>query len=87
MHWVKLMKNDPNISFSILNFFQVVISADASRANEVRLDINQAKQLSFVLGQILARLNGNLESLLIKKQSASQTEEVININLDGGKDW
>ena len=87
MHWVKLMQNEPINTFQIQNFFKVVKSADASRANEVRLDINQAKQLSFVLGQILARLNGNLESLLIKKQSASQTEEVININLDGGKDW
>ena len=87
MHWVKLMQNEPINTFPIQNFFKVVKSADASRANEVRLDINQAKQLSFVLGQVLARLNGNLESLLIKKQSASQTEEVININLDGGKDW
>ena len=81
------MQNEPINTFQIQNFFKVVKSADASRANEVRLDINKAKQLSFVLGQILARLNGNLESLLIKKQSASQTEEVININLDGGKDW
>ena len=81
------MQNDPINTYPIQNFYKIVKSADASRAKEVRLDINQAKQLSFVLGQVLARLNGNLEAIIAQQNQTSNPDEIISINLDGGKEW
>lgn len=81
------MQNDPINTYPIQNFYKIVKSADASRAKEVRLDINQAKQLSFVLGQVLARLNGNLEAIIAQQTQKSDPGEIISINLDGGKEW
>ena len=45
-----------------------------------------AKQLSFVLGQVLARYAGNLENFITQSTPNTQSE-VININVDGGKEW
>ena len=50
--------------------------------NEVRLDINQAKTLAFTLGIVLARLNGDLEKLI---QKTPQEEQVIEVQMDGGR--
>jgi hypothetical protein len=65
----------------IQQFIQHVKSADNSRAKEVKIDIQQAKNLAFTLGIVMGRLNGDLEKLLLER---SQTEEVIRIEMDGG---
>lgn len=75
------MPTDPINTSSIQQFFQQVKQAEASRAREVKLDIVQAKNLAFTLGEVMARLNGDLEKLLATQSS---TEEVIQVTVDGG---
>ena len=76
--------NEPLNTIPIQQFIQVVKSADNSRSNEVRIDINTAKNLAFTLGIVMSRLNGDLEKLL---QSNTNTEEAIQINMDGGSNF
>ena len=76
--------NEPLNTIPIQQFIQVVKSADNSRSNEVRIDINTAKNLAFTLGIVMSRLNGDLEKLL---QGNTNTEESIQINMDGGSNF
>lgn len=78
------MQNDPINTAPIKQFISMVKSADASRAKEVRIDIQQAKNLSFTLGIVLSQLTEDLEKLLVKKTSGA--DEVIQVNIDG-KGW
>ena len=57
------MQNDPINTAPIKQFISMVKSADASRAKEVRIDIQQAKNLSFTLGIVLSQLTEDLEKL------------------------
>jgi len=61
-------------------FIQQVKSADASNQKEIRLDIQTAKKVAFTLAEVMTRLNGDLEELLIKDKNA---EEVISIIMQG----
>lgn len=79
------MSTPPLNTAHIEQFIQIVRSAENSRAKEVKIEINQAKNLAFTLGQVMARLNGDLEELLVKQ--ASGENDVININMDGGSGW
>ena len=69
----------------IQQFIQQVKTADASRQQEVKMNIEQARRLAFTLGEVMARLNGDLEQLLTRKNSGA--DEVIQINMDGGSKW
>jgi len=73
---------DPINTHPIQQFISQVKSADASNQKEVRVDIQSAKNLSYCLGIVLARLAGDYEELLVK--SSSTDEEVISISVDGG---
>ena len=73
---------DPINTHPIQQFISQVKSADASNQKEVRVDIQSAKNLSYCLGIVLARLAGDYEELLAK--SSSTDEEVISISVDGG---
>ena len=77
------MPNDVNM-LPIQQFINAVRSADASKQREIKMDIQTAKRLAFTLGEAMARMNGDLESLLLKKQAQ---EEVIKVELDGGGGW
>lgn len=72
--------NKPINTFPIQQFIGAVKSADTQNAKEIKIDIKTAKELSFTLGMIMARLNGDLEQIIAK----SSNEEEITINLDGG---
>jgi hypothetical protein len=37
------------------------------------------------MGEVMSRLNGDLEKLLIK--TASREDEVIQVQMDGGSSW
>lgn len=76
--------NNPLNTIPIQQFIQQVKTAENSRAKEVRLDMQQAKNLAFTLGIVMSRLNGDLEKLLSKSNTA---EEIINITMDGGNTW
>ncbi len=66
-------------------FLQQVKSAENSQAREIKMDIATAKNLAFSLGIVMARLEGDLEKLVL--QSKNTDDEVIEVNLDGGAGW
>ena len=63
----------------------MVKSAEGSNAKEVRLTMPQAKNLAFTLGITMARLHGDLEKFV--KDSKSNNDEVIEVNMDMGGKW
>jgi len=77
--------NEPLNTAPIQQFLQQVKSADASNSRELRLEIQAAKRLAFTLGEVMARLNGDLEKLIVKQ--ASGDNDVIQINMDAGSGW
>jgi hypothetical protein len=68
----------------VQQLIQMVKVAEQSRAKEVRLDINQAKTLAFTLGEIMARLHGDMEEVIDKKIEKLNQDQVIEINMDSG---
>lgn len=73
---------EPLNTIPLQQFISQVKSADASRAKEIRLDINTAKNLAFTIGIVMSRLQGDLEKLVLE---ANSNEEVIQIDMDGGR--
>ena len=73
---------EPLNTIPLQQFLNAVKAAEQSRAREVKLDIATAKTLAFTLGAVMSRLHGDLE--LLVAQSKDNSEEVIQINLDGG---
>jgi hypothetical protein len=69
----------------IQQFISQVKGADASKQKEIKMNIDQARRLAFTLGEVMARLNGDLEQLLARKNSGA--DDVIQINMDGGSKW
>ena len=78
-------KSEPINTAPIQQFLSQVKGADSSNQREVRLDIQSAKRLAFTLGEVMARLNGDLEKLLLAQ--ASGQNEVIEVKLDSGSNW
>ena len=78
-------QNEPLNTAPIQQFISQVKSADASQVKEVKLNIQQAKRLAFTLGEVMSRLNGDLEQILSRKNSGN--DEVINVKMDGGTGW
>jgi hypothetical protein len=72
-------QNEPLNTTAITQFLNQVKSADAGRAKDIRMDIQQAKALAFTLGLVMTRLNGDLEQILAKKNSGD--DEVIQIQI------
>jgi hypothetical protein len=79
------MQNEPLNTAPIQQFIAQVKSADMSSAKDLRLDMVTAKRLAFTLGEVMARLNGNLEEIIIRKSEG--TDEVIEVRMDGGGNW
>lgn len=78
------MSTEPINTMPVQQLIQMVKVAEQSRAKEVRLDINQAKTLAFTLGEIMARLHGDMEEVLDKKIEKLNQEQTIEINMDSG---
>jgi hypothetical protein len=70
---------DPINTLPLQQFISTVKSADASNAREIKLDTQTAKRLAVSLGEVLARLNGDLEDLLIKKASGEDDNIVVQL--------
>lgn len=79
------MSTEPINTQPIQQFIQQVQSAEASRAKEIRMDINAAKNLSYTLGIAMARLNGDLEKYIAKQVEKMQADQVIEISMDSGE--
>ena len=77
---------EPLNTMPVQQFIQQVKAADAGKEREVKLNIDQAKRLAFTLGEVMARLEGDLERL-VKEQSTAVDNETIEVHLDGGSDW
>ena len=73
---------EPLNTIPLQQFLNAVKAAENSRAREVKLDINTAKNLAFTLGIVMSRLHGDLEKLVA--ESKDSNDEVIQVNLDGG---
>lgn len=78
------MENEQLNTIPIQQFINAVKGADASKQREVKLDIQNAKRLAFTLGEVMTRLNGDLEALLLKK---NEEDNVVQVQLDGGQNW
>jgi len=80
------MSNDPINTGPIQAFIKQVQAAENSRAKEVRMDITQAKNLSFTLGIVMSRLHGDLEKF-VKENAGGGSDEVIQVQIGGTGDW
>ena len=79
------MQSNPLNTMPLQQFIQQVKTADAGRAKEVKLTIDQAKRLAFTLGEVMSRLEGDLEKLLA--ESSGSSDEVIEVRVDGGSSF
>lgn len=79
------MQNEPLNTVPIQQFISQVKSADASKSKEVKLTLEQSKRLAFTLGEVMTRLNGDLEQILARKNSGA--DDVITVNMDSGSNW
>lgn len=75
------MSNTPINTAPIQQLIQQIKVADQSNQKEVKIDIATAKNVAYTLGIVMSRLAGDYEQLLSKKDK----EEVIQIQMDGGK--
>ena len=73
---------EPLNTISLQQFLQQVESAENSQAREVKLSIQQAKNLAFTIGIVMSRLHGDLEKLVA--ESKNSNDEVVQITVDGG---
>ncbi len=78
-------QNDPLNTVPIQQFISQVKSADASKAKEVKLTIEQSKRLALTLGEVMARLTGDIEQILARKNNGA--DDVIQVNMDSGSNW
>lgn len=74
---------EPLNTSEIERFISAVKNAENSRAKELRIDIQNAKNLAYTLGIVMARLNGDLEKLIANQEN----NQTIEINLDQGNSW
>ena len=81
------MPTEPINTLPIQQFIQQVKSADNSKARDVKLSIDQAKNLAFTLGIVMGRLNGDLEKLIASKSGNISNDAEIEVKLDGGSNW
>lgn len=72
-------QSDPINTAPLQQFISQVKNADAGRQKDIRMDIAQAKRLAFTLGEVMTRLNGDLEALLVRKTSGQ--DEIIDIQI------
>ena len=77
------MTKEPINTVPLEKFFQQVKVAEQSNSKDVRLSIADAKVLALTVGQINARLLGDMEQFISNKQTQSE-QEVINVEMDGG---
>ena len=72
------MPIEPINTLPIEVFIQTVKQSEASRAKEVRIDLNTAKNLAFTLGIVMARMNGDLEKF-VKENAGGEADQYMRI--------
>jgi len=71
----------------LVKFIQDIKQANNSRQKEIRLPIDQANTIALTLGQVMSRLEGDLELLVAAYAEKSNNDQEIVINLDGGSNF
>ena len=69
----------------IQKFVQQVKVADAGNHKEIRMQIQEAKNLMFALSTVLANQQGRLDQLIIDNKG--NADEVVTVTMDGGTGW
>jgi len=77
------MQKDPINTIPLEKFFSQVRAAEQGNAKDVRLTLDDAKILALTLGQINARLLGNIEEFIATK-AVEKDSEIVNVEMDGG---
>ena len=76
------MQNPINTA-ALLQFTQLLKSAELTQQKELKMTIQQARLLNIALTEVLAKLSQDYESLFHTLKQSS-TNEVVSIQLDGG---
>ena len=74
----------PINTYPLEKFIQQVKAADLGNQRDIRLDMEQAKILSYTLAMVMTRLNGDLEKLI---SEIPEKDQIIQVNMDGGSGW
>jgi hypothetical protein len=74
--------SNPINTYPITSLIQQIKAADISQQKEIRIDIKNAKLLSYALGEILSKVNQDYELLL--KNLQKSTGDTVTVQLDGG---
>lgn len=77
-----MKKLEPLNTLPLQQFIQQVKSAESSRSKEIKMDIDQAKNLALTLGIVMSRLTGDLEKFITELYHAQ--DQTIEIKMDGG---
>jgi 5-bromo-4-chloroindolyl phosphate hydrolysis protein len=81
------MSTEPLNTQPIIQFINLVKSADASKQKEIRLDINQARIIALTLGSVMTRLEGDLEKFVVENINKLNSEQIITVSMDAGSNW
>ncbi len=74
--------SNPINTYPIKSLIQQIKAADISQQKEIRIDIKNAKLLSYALAEILSKVNQDYELLL--KNLQKSTGDTVTVQLDGG---
>ena len=69
----------------IQKFIQQVKVADAGNHKEIKMSIQEAKNLMYSMNTGIANTQGRLEQLIIDNKSSG--DEVVTVTMDGGSGW
>jgi hypothetical protein len=67
----------------IVQFLQILKSAELSQAKEVKMSIQQARLVHIALTELMNKVNQDYESIL-NELKKSVDSDVITVQLDGG---
>ncbi len=76
---------EPLNTVPLQQFIQQVKAAENSRSKEVKLTLEQAKNLAFTIGIVMSRLHGDLEKLVSESKNGS--DEVIQVQIGSNSSW
>jgi hypothetical protein len=74
--------SNPINNYPITSLIQQIKAADIGQQKEIRIDIKNAKLLSYALAEILSKVNQDYETLL--KNLQKSTGDTVTVQLDGG---
>jgi len=79
------MPIEPLNTLPLQQYLQRVKTADGSNAKEVKLSMNEAKDLAFTIGLVMSRMEGDLERLV--KESNETATEIIKVEVGSKTGW